>query len=92
MVLAVEIIGGLDMNRILRPRPIPWSAVFVAANFFATAFAYASYNLFHFSMANINFIKKLGLALDYEWRCVAVAGNRNLWRGFIFLLSGIQNL
>lgn len=54
------IIGRLGMKRILKTTAYPWWAVFIAASIFATAFAYASYNLFHLSMANINFIKSYG--------------------------------
>ena len=43
-----------------------WLVVFVMAGVFAAAFTFATYNLFHLSMANLDFLKKYGLLAIQE--------------------------
>jgi len=54
------------MVRLLRISRLHWLVVFVLAGIFAAAFAFSTYNLFHLSMANLDFLKKYGLVAIQE--------------------------
>jgi len=54
------------MVRLLRISRLHWLVVFVLAGIFAAAFAFSTYNLFHLSMANPDFLKKYGLIAIQE--------------------------
>jgi len=49
------------MVRLLHISRLHWLVVFVLAGIFAAAFAFSIYNLFHISMANLDFLRKYGL-------------------------------
>jgi len=54
------------MKRFLKLPRYHWLFVFSLCGCFAIAFAFTSYNLFHLSMANINFIQTYGLLAVME--------------------------
>jgi hypothetical protein len=54
------------MARLIRISRLHWLVVFVMAGVFAAAFTFATYNLFHLSMANLDFLRKYGLLAIQE--------------------------
>jgi hypothetical protein len=49
------------MKRFLKLPTYHWIIVFFISGFFAIAFAFSTYNLFHLSMANLDFVKEFGI-------------------------------
>ena len=54
------------IKRLLDIRRYHWIAVFGLAGVFAAVFAFATFNLFHYSMANLSFLKRHGLIAIQE--------------------------
>lgn len=54
------------MIRLLNISRYHWVVVLAIAGLFAAMFAFASYNLFHLSMANLSFLQRYGLMAVQE--------------------------
>ena len=54
------------IKRLLNIRLYHWIVVFTLAGVFAAVFAFATFNLFHYSMANLSFLKRHGLVAIQE--------------------------
>jgi hypothetical protein len=54
------------MARFMGISRLHWLVVFVMAGVFAAAFAFSTYNLFHLSMANLDFLRQYGLLAIQE--------------------------